>query len=346
VRLAVLYDGEILNPHYRAILPLRALEQRGHHVLWPINPSFSVGLGELPDCELVHIHRCMMEKDLTSVERLRARGIAVVWDNDDDIGELPRSTRRMQRMSKRGAREYFARSIEIAKRAHLMTTPSPYLAELYRDAGVEHVTVIANALAPQDVMRNRRRHAGVVIGCTTAAEHQADLKRLGIGKVLDRIMQANPAVRVVAIGNDFGIRSPRYARHQFVPIARLIEAESDFDIGIAPLLDSPFNRARSDVKLREYASAGAMWLASPVGPYVGLGEEQGGLLVDDDDWYATIEGVVRDYERRDELMGRARDWARAVSMQHAVLAWEKAFTAAIRRARAGGRTAAPAPGPA
>ena len=39
------------------------------------------------------------------------------------------------------------------------------------------------------------------------------------------------------------------------------------------------NRARSNIKLKEYAAAGACWLASPIGPYVGLGEKQGGRLV-------------------------------------------------------------------
>ncbi len=28
------------------------------------------------------------------------------------------------------------------------------------------------------------------------------------------------------------------------------------------------------MKLKEYAGAGAPWLASPIGPYAGLGEEQ------------------------------------------------------------------------
>jgi hypothetical protein len=33
--------------------------------------------------------------------------------------------------------------------------------------------------------------------------------------------------------------------------------------------------------VKEYAAGGAMWLASLVGPYRGMGREQGGTLVDD-----------------------------------------------------------------
>ena len=64
-------------------------------------------------------------------------------------------------------------------------------------------------------------------------------------------------------------------------------AEREFDVGLAPLADTAFNRARSNVKLKEYAAAGAMWLASPVGPYVGMGETEGGR------WSPTTTGTRR-----------------------------------------------------
>src|SRR5207249_1565318 len=65
-----------------------------------------------------------------------------------------------------------------------------------------------------------------------------------------------------------------------------------FDIGLAPLADLPGNRARSDIKVKEYAASGVPWLASPVGPYVQLGEEQGGRLVPDDLWFEALDRLV------------------------------------------------------
>jgi len=44
-----------------------------------------------------------------------------------------------------------------------------------------------------------------------------------------------------------------------------------FDIGLAPLLDTRFNRAKSAVKLYEYVAAGSPCMASAVLPYVGTG---------------------------------------------------------------------------
>jgi glycosyltransferase involved in cell wall biosynthesis len=104
-------------------------------------------------------------------------------------------------------------------------------------------------------------------------------------------------------------------------------------IGIAPLIDSAFNRGRSNVKLKEYAAAGAVWLASPVGPYLGMGEDQGGRLVEDDGWYEALDRLVRDHADRAALARRASAWARKQTIEHAGRAWETSFRSAIIRAR-------------
>src|ERR1044071_7101978 len=121
--------------------------------------------------------------------------------------------------------------------------------------------------------------------------------------MLEPLLERHDGVRVVALGVNMRLRSEhRYAHNDGVKFEELIATESEFDIGLAPLRDTAFNRARSNVKLKEYAAAGAMWLASPVGPYRGMGEEQGGLLVPDDEWLATLEALLDDDERRRTLM--------------------------------------------
>lgn len=47
------------------------------------------------------------------------------------------------------------------------------------------------------------------------------------------------------------------------------------DIGIAPLRDTPFNHAKSDIKALEYSAAGIPWVASPMTSYKELVEEWG-----------------------------------------------------------------------
>lgn len=47
------------------------------------------------------------------------------------------------------------------------------------------------------------------------------------------------------------------------------------DIGIAPLRDTPFNHAKSDIKLLEYSSAGIPWIGSSLSAYKGLKDTWG-----------------------------------------------------------------------
>ena len=114
---------------------------------------------------------------------------------------------------------------------------------------------------------------------------------------------------------------------------QIAQAIAGFDVGIAPIADTSFNRARSDVKLKEYAATGTAWLASPVGPYVGLGEQQGGRLVTDDRWYEELDRLVVDDRLRRRLVKRGARWAAEQMLAGHVGEWEAPLSEAVERAR-------------
>jgi len=155
--------------------------------------------------------------------------------------------------------------------------------------------------------------------------------------MLEQLLERHDGVRVISIGAKTGMQDDhhRYRYVWGVEIEELIEAESEFDIALAPLCDTAFNRSRSNVKVKEYSAAGAMWLASPVGPFVGMGEEQGGLLVEDDAWLPTLEALLRDPDRRLALTARARAWARTQTISAGAARWQAVFREAAERARNG-----------
>jgi hypothetical protein len=327
---------ETANGRYRAVLPLRELERRGHRVHWPGDPAFrALGNGAVPQgLDALHVQQMHDERALEVMERMRRGGVAVVWDTDDDISAVRRGSEAYHRLGgRRGVRRHFKQAITAARTAHLVTTTNEHLAQVYRDEGVERVVAIENYLAPHDVTHPRRRHQGIVIGITAAGEHEPDLRKMRFGQTLDRLLEARDGIRVVAIGADLRLLSHRYTYVRPVEIEDLIPTEAEFDVGLAPLLDTGFNRARSNVKLKEYAAAGAMWLASPVGPYVGMGEEQGGLLVEDDRWFETLHALLDDDARRRELTERARTWAAGQTIRAGAARWQAVFREAVERAR-------------
>jgi glycosyltransferase involved in cell wall biosynthesis len=207
--------------------------------------------------------------------------------------------------------------------AHTFTTTTTVLAELYRDAGVSGVEVIDNYLAP-DTARPRVRHEGVVIGWIAGWAHGGDATRLGLADVLTRLIQKHDDVRVECIGVDLGLPD-RYRHRPWVPFEQLPHAMGSFDIALAPLTDIPVNRARSDIKIKEYAASGVPWLASPVGPYAGLGEDQGGRLVSDDGWFAALDKLVANRRERKRLARKAKKWAKGQTIEKGADRWEGVF---------------------
>ena len=71
MRIATLYVEGTANSYYRAQLPLRALEQRGHKVLWPgRHPPEKLLVGK-PTFDAMLIHHLHRDED---VELITAAG--------------------------------------------------------------------------------------------------------------------------------------------------------------------------------------------------------------------------------------------------------------------------------
>ena len=250
-----------------------------------------------------------------------------MWDLDDAVHIAPhlkKGTLKAQRVS-----------ADIGKMLHfadVVTTTNPVLADAYRAMGAESVHVIENYLGPNFADLERRPHDGVVVGWAAWLDHQADWAALRLQPVFEQLLDEHPNLRVESIGQiDLGLPPERYKRIPVVPFEQLGATLTNLDIGIAPIDDIPFNRARSNIKVKEYAAAGVAWLASPIGPYAGLGEQQGGRLVDDDAWYRELDLLIRKPRMRRKLAKRASSWARAQMLGQHLDAWEAAFGEALER---------------
>lgn len=332
MRIGTLYDPTLPNSRYRCIIPLRALAARGHEVVWP-QPGEPVRW--LEGCDLVHMHRQHGPATESLIAALRRAGVAVTYDNDDDLAAIPRDSPSYKRLGGLRGHRDFAATARAARRAALVTTPSPVLAERYRQSGAQDVEVIENYLPAEFAAQESRRHDGLVIGWIAGLEHGVDASRLGIGEVLLRLLDEHPNLRVAVIGHDLRLAHGRYFHLERTDFASLLHSAAAFDIGIAPLADTRFNASRSNVKVKEYAALGVPWLASPVGPYANLGAEQGGRLVPDGEWEQAIRDLIKHPLQRRRLAQRARAWAASQTIEAAVPRWEEVFERAVRRTRDG-----------
>lgn len=312
------------NAHYRAGFVLDAMVRRGHQVAWPGNEG-AADLEVLSTCDVAHVYRRSDRETLKVLAALTRSGTPIIFDNDDDHMAVPKESPNYHEWKGIRGQRVFAATVTAARMAQTFTTTNDVLAEKYRHAGVKRV-VLGNYLG-HGVPRLRQPHDGVVIGWIAGGEHYADVARIRIVEALERLIAKHPGVRVECIG--VNLRLSKHYRHDAeVPFHDLPNRIGGFDIGIAPLADIPCNRARSDIKVKEYAASGVPWLASPAGPYVGLGAKHGGCLVTNDDWFEALDRLVA-YPLERERLGRAgHEWARGQTIEAVADRWERIFAEA------------------
>jgi SAM-dependent methyltransferase len=315
----------------RAFQPMRELSRRGHRVSVygedGLQPDDDELQAIVESFDVAYFARYTQVEAQELARTLREAGVAVVWDHDDDVI-----------VSRKGSsdpeeRQLIADIAEMMAIADVVTTTNERLAERYREEGAGCVIPVPNFVARESMDAPKPRHEGVVLGYIGWNDHQADWDRLGLAPVVRSLLDVHPQLRVESVGPvDFGLPEERYRRTGAVPFNSLPPAIAGFDIGIAPLMDIPGNRSRSDIKVKEYAIAGVPWLASPIGPYAELGEDEGGRLVADDDWHEQIERLVTDDRGRRKLAKRAAKWARRQTLPANVGIWEGALLEAIELA--------------
>jgi len=322
------------NACYRAADPMNALAARGHEIVPPPDGRGELDPRRLAGCDVVHVYRRANDDARRVLRQLAQSGVAITYDNDDDLSALPKESTTFRTHGGLEGQRIFNVTVKAGRMAGVMTTTSDVLADAYLRAGVPHVEVIENSINPA-IARPRYRHDGVVVGWVAATEHHADAARLRIVDALERVLAAHPEVRVETIGVSLGL-SERHANTRHVDLVELPARMASWDIAIAPLVDIPWNRARSDIKLKEYAASGIPWLASPVGPYAALGEQQGGRLVEDEGWFDALDRLVSRPRERRRLARRGSRWAAAHTIDATADRWEGVLRQALiyRRASA------------
>jgi glycosyltransferase involved in cell wall biosynthesis len=332
VRIAATSEMLVGGSSYRLFSPLQAMERRGHEILWPDLGTGLISRRELLSSDVVLVFRCHDAATRKLLREARDHGVGIVWDIDDDMRHTPWG--KAIPGDVRDRKRIYHDSVNAARLADVVIASTDVLQDLYAKAGIEHIEVIENYLIHGTGKRQARKHVGLVIGWVAGLEHAGDARALAIPGTLARVQLEHPHVRVECCGVDLELAG-RYTHTARVLFAELPAYMAGWDIGLAPLADTTFNVARSNIKVKEYAASCVPWLASPFGPYADLGEKQGGRLVADDGWYEAIDALVRDRRARKRLARAGRSWAKGQTIEAVADRYEAIFvTAASRSARA------------
>jgi len=220
--------------------------------------------------------------------------------------------------------------------ADAITVSTPELVNVYKHLN-PNIYVLPNAQDPE-LWTGTPTHDPdkVVIGWQGSSTHYDDL--YSIRKPLKKLLRNYPNVTLRTFGMrvDFLADNPQVEQisSSFIPPNEwpAHSASLGFDIGIAPVVDRPFNRAKSNIKFQEYSMLGIPTVASKVGEYCEIETGVTGYTADSDvAWYAHLERLVKDAE----LRKRIGEQAKRYTLEHNNIAvtinkWQDAYKRIIQ----------------
>ena len=258
----------------------------------------------IPWADLIIIQRISPRKDSQElIDEIFSRGCCVIYETDDLFTEkLPDSNYLAERFA-----QFIPYIIDLAKRADLITTSTPFLAEKLSQFN-GNVSVLPNFLdqnlwLKKSPVVSKDVQTIVYAGTQTHAE---DLE--SIETALVKIHEKYKGkIRFIFLGCSTPVLRalPRTEFYDLVPYreySALLQKLS-IDIAVIPLLEGTFNNCKSNIKWLEYSMYGIAGVYSDVLPYQCIKQGKTGLLAknNEQDWLKALELLIDNPEKRVEM---------------------------------------------
>lgn len=337
---------------HRQKLPSLALGKRGHGIKQvSLGVSFSKELMEWPD--VVVFGRTYPEhlNPVKVMQEFKKAGKRVIYDMDDDFWNV--AVDNPSALVSNALKDQYEGMI---READALITPSKVLAKKFKKFK-KPIFICPNGVSLEAYQERPHQQPGLVIGYMGAASHWKDLQLIGeviselsakydftftvyglVGEPLEATMyyynrmlndgftpEKNEYFKS-ALGFYHQLNNVRMWHIPFMPpeLHPTTLSKCDFDIGIAPLEDTEFNRGKSCIKYYEYAAVGTVVLASDVQPY---SDEVPYLAKNTKkDWYKKLEKLIVDEKFRKEMLEKQQTWVKKNRSLEAIgLDWELAL---------------------
>lgn len=326
------------SQYYRIELPSKYLrEKHGWTVdFLPINEPFNH--------DIVVFNR-FYDGDITPiVDIARKFGSKIVYEIDDWLLNIPRVNPITKEVTE------FDSVKQLMQVADLITcTTNELKAEIDKFTGKSDKTVVVpNALHMPDWKLRPKKRSRLCVGFMGSITHYGDLQialqaiealqqeidfdfetmGLGVGKTLDNFVDTpnHPFVQAVLKTVARTNKLKNYKNYGWVRNEDFAQVLSglDWDIGLCPLEDNPFNRSKSALKYYSYAVVGTATIATKWPPY----QDEAIYTVKNRfrDWYTHLKRLLLDEKFREELTAQQRDWVlRNRSLDAVSPLWDSAF---------------------
>lgn len=295
----------------RVVMPLNELARHG----WRVKMRHGRPPPESEPYRIIVAQRTDKYAALPDWRRLRLRH-RLVYEVDDDVFSVdPVNTQAYVIYNRPEVQDAVRHAAEVADLVTVSTEP---LREVMEKATGRDVHVLPNCIpaALLNMQRSRdRRHC--IVGWCGGASHGADIAM--IAEPLSKLIDSNKQVRLHLVGVNYEKTIGRRCRFtswvRAGPDLHYYEAY-DFDVALAPLTGTVFDRSKSHIKALEAMALGIPVLASDCEPYRELViDGVNGYLCRERDWERRLRELANDREAREEMGAKARETARAWTIE-------------------------------
>ncbi len=311
------------------IWPAEILRDQGHDVVVTAPKDRSVEIileGDIVrdvkvDADVVVFQRVTHQWIADAIPALRARGVAVVVDIDDDLNAVHPSNPAWESMHPRNLgrpmaggginRHSWAHLNQACREATLVTVSSPALLDVYARHGRGHV--LSDLLGWPASLHSHPDDPSVMGGAVA--------RLVGDGFSFRTVGDPKGAGAAFGLAED----PPGTA----VDMHLWPTAVSQIGVGIAPLTDTRFNRAKSHLKILEMSALGIPWVASPRAEYTTFHQRGVGALADTPRrWHKELSRLLSSPSLRAERAEAGRAVAETMRIRSNAWRWLDAWNRA------------------
>jgi len=325
------YSVEIMDPRHRAF-----------NALVDVNTDKVLDVQVPTDADVIVLQRVTHRHIAESIPFIRAKGVGVVVDIDDDLAAIhPRHPAFVNlhphkdplKVGNKNSLYHNWHNTALACRdASIVTSSSQELHDRYANHG--RGFVIRNYL-PDFYLQVAHEDSDRVGWGGSVMSHPDDLDVLGRSV---KLLIGSTDRDFHVIGPEWGVAealnidASRVVATGPVDMHKWPEALTNLGIGIAPLSDTRFNGSKSWLKPLEYAGLGIPCVMSPRREYREISKHGIGISASKpDQWFKKLRQLTTDDVYRRELGWHAREVAAQMTIPIHAYRWAEAWTSAYER---------------
>lgn len=281
------------------------------------------------NCQVIVLQRLMFGNLVSKIEKRPKNGPILINDIDDWYWGLHKDNDAYKlthpNYNKDENIDHYKNIVQLCDG---VTVSTPFLADkIQNEFGCSRVDIIENCVTVSDFKPRYHKSRKVKVGWVGSTSHRSgDLEILK--GVLDspkwKLHHSGHNLNAIHFADKVGVSRDKVSLLPMYHPQKYARFAFEFDCGLAPLNDIPFNHAKSWIKAIEYSAAGIPVVMSDVGEYRRLKDEYGiGRLASTKEEWTEHLMELTDYKTRTDEARKNLELVRALDVRVMAENWSK-----------------------